>query len=322
MDRREFLKGTACLGALVATSGLPVHAEDNPKVFPERGKNERLSLSYATVAIGLPKPFSVLHISDTHLTAAYPHENKNKLYLHENRTKTFGGRQEEALKDSLDWARMNTDYVIHTGDLIDWQSEANYDLVRKYFGEAANGFAGAVGNHEFSPEMWLSDPKEAKTEEFKDLTRESLQKAYPYDICFQSQVVEGVNFITLDDVYGYVTEKQEALFHKEAEKGLPIVLCMHVPFYSDDIWRAHKRFWSHCNEPFRDATPDIDGEYRIQREDPVTNRFIQYLKTEPLLKAILAGHLHITIQDQFSPTARQFVIGGNFLFTAQEVLFR
>ena len=52
-------------GALIATSQLPALAEDNPAVFPNRGGFERLSLSYATVEIGLEKPFSVLHISDT-----------------------------------------------------------------------------------------------------------------------------------------------------------------------------------------------------------------------------------------------------------------
>lgn len=318
MDRRTFLRSAGCAGALIATSQLPAVAEDNPSVFPDRGQYERLSLSYATVAIGLPEPFSVLHFSDTHLTAAYPHESANKQQLKANRTKTFGGRQEEALKDTLAWAKKNVDYIVHTGDLIDWQSEANFDLVRKYFGDA---MVGSLGNHEFSPDMWLSDPKEDRTEAFKDLSRARLQQVYPFDITLQSQVVKGVNFVTLDDVYGYVTERQVELFKQEAAKGLPIVLCMHVPFYTDDIWRTNIRFWTNCDKPFRNARPDIYGEYKLQREDPVTSAFIQYLKTEPLLKAILAGHLHFTMQDQFSATAREYLIGGNFLFTAQEVLF-
>jgi hypothetical protein len=31
--------------------------------------------------------------------------------------------------------------------------------------------------------------------------------------------------------------------------------------------------------------------------------------------------LHITAQDRFSPTATQYVVGGNFLFHGQEVTF-
>ena len=40
-----------------------------------------------------------------------------------------------------------------------------------------------------------------------------------------------------------------------------------------------------------------------------------------LLKGILAGHLHITVQDRFSPTAMQYVVGGNFMFHGQEITF-
>lgn len=318
-SRRSFLKRMAAAGALVATSQLPAVAEDNPSVFPKRGRYERLVLNYATVNIGLEKPFSVLHISDTHLTAAYPHENEKKQKLTVTRTQTFGGRQEEALRDSLEWAKEHVDYVIHTGDIIDWQSEANFDLVKKYFG---SNMAGTMGNHEFSPDMGYSEPKETHTEAFKDLTREKLQKVYPFNITFQSQVVNGVNFITLDDVYGYVTKDQVTMFKQEAKRGLPMVLCMHVPFYTDNIWRADQHFWHSKPTKFiEDVKPEISGEYKLQKENVVTRDFIAYLKKEPLLKAILAGHMHITIQDQFSPTAVEYVIGGNFMFHGEEVFF-
>jgi len=130
LSRRSFLKRMTGMGVIVATSQLPVIAEDDPTVFPQRGRYERLALNYATVNIGLEKPFSILHISDTHLTSAYSHEDEKKQTLRIKRTKTFGGRQEEALRDSLAWAKTHVDYVVHTGDLIDWQSEANFDLVK------------------------------------------------------------------------------------------------------------------------------------------------------------------------------------------------
>ncbi len=312
------MKRMAGVGALIATSQLPTLAEDNPSVFPNRGRFERLSLSYATVEIGLEKPFSVLHISDSHLTAAYPHESEQKQQLHERRTTTFGGRQEEALADALTWAKQHVDYVVHTGDIIDWQSEANFDLVRKYFGE---GLIGSLGNHEYSPSMYLSDPKEEHTEAFKDNSRKLLQSVYPFDIELYSQVVNGVNFVTLDDVYGYVTEHQVERFHEEVEKGLPIVLCMHVPFFTPNIWRATMRYWKDKG-PLQDgALPKIGGDYKVQLEDEVTSRFIAGLKEEPLLRCILAGHEHITVEDQFSTYCREYLVAGGFSFHGREVLF-
>ena len=42
---------------------------------------------------------------------------------------------------------------------------------------------------------------------------------------------------------------------------------------------------------------------------------------EKLLKAILSGHEHMTMEERFSPTAVQYLVGGNFLFAARELLF-
>ena len=280
---------------------------------------ERLSLSHAQVHIGLKQPFSVLHISDTHLTAAYPSEPDVKQTLHKMRTRTFGGRQEEALRDSLSWAKENVDWVIHTGDLIDWQSEANYDLVRKYFGQS---MSCSMGNHEFSPSMGFSNPRMESTEAYKDISRKRLSEVFPVDISFHSQTVCGVNFITMDDVFGTVTAGQVERFNAEVRKGLPMVLCMHVPFFDDGMWTIAQRFWRDSGKKFRKATvPDASSDYARQRNDPVTRDFIARLKREPLLKCILTGHEHIGMRSRFSPTAEQLVVPGNFLFAGEEVLF-
>ena len=319
MNRREFFRFAATGGALVATSKLPAIATTETDPFAGRGKWERLALGYAVVRTGAARPFSVLHISDTHLTAAFDDEGEKKLKLRELRTQTFGGHQEEALRDSLAWARANVDYVIHTGDLIDWQSRANFALVRKYFGP---DMIGSMGNHEFSPDMWMSEPKETPDESFKALSRRALAELYPFDISFASQVVNGVNFITLDDVYGTVTPAQVERFNGEVAKGLPIVLCMHVPFFTDVIWQCSEKFWTGAGKRFTDAAvPKCTGSALLQRTDRTTRDFIAALKKEPLLKAILAGHQHISVQDRFSPTAVQYVVGGNFLFQGREVLF-
>ena len=319
MNRRDFIKSAFAGGALIATADLPSLAKDDPSLFPERGKYERLSLSYATVRVGAERPFAVLHISDTHLCEAYDDEGEITIKLREMRRQTFGGRQEEALVDSIAWARKNVDYILHTGDLIDFQSRANFDLVRKHFG---NAMFGALGNHEFARHMWLAEEKEPKTEEWKDRTRAKLDEVFPFDVVLHSQIVNGVNFVTLDDVYGTVTERQVERFRAEVAKGLPIVLCMHVPFFTDDIWRATTQFWARSGSRFGDAAvPPRKGDYQRQSEDPVTRDFIAYLKKEPLLKAILAGHEHVTIQDRFSETADEYVVGANFLFAAREVLF-
>ena len=319
LNRREFLK-VAALGAggVVATTTLPVAADD-PGAFPYRGDIERMVLAYQHVHIGLEKPFSVLHISDTHLMAIDDDET-DRLDFARLRRRTFGGRQEEALRDSLAWARKNVDAVVHTGDIIDFQTKANLRLVEKYFGTAGLPLAASMGNHEF----WrcIGGERAQPTDAFNALSRKTLAKSYPFDIELQSTIVGGVNFVTIEQVYGFVTAHQVERFAAEVKKGLPIVLCMHVPFMTDGIWRAKCKYRDSCDRKYTDsALPDPTGDYKRQTEDRTTAEFVRYLKSEPLLKAILAGHLHITVSDRFSPTAMEYVVGGNFMFHGEEVLF-
>ena len=318
-ERRHFLKALAA-GGIVAAADLPLFGRDDPALFPQRGKNERLLVSYTRIDAGATKPFSVMHISDTHLTAAYPGENLNKQRLAVWRTRTFGGRQEEALRDSLAWAKENADFVLHTGDLIDWQSEANYDQVRAALESIS---LATVGNHEYTPEMWLSVPKCTNDEAYKLLTGAGLKKAYGNrDLAFSTTTYNGVAFVAIDDSYGTVTPEQVERFREEVRKGLPIVLCMHVPFYTDHLWTAHEVYGKRIGGKYSSiSVPDARSDYARQLSDKTTCDFIAYLKSEPLLKGILAGHLHIDVSDRFSPTAMEYVVGGNFMFHGRHVLF-
>ena len=307
-------------GAVVATASLPALGDPAPTAFvPADSGRARMSLAYQHIHIGLPKPFSVLHISDTHLAECNPTEPPHKVEFAAKRMRGFGGRQVEALRSSIAWAKENADLLIHTGDLIDFQTEANLDFVRKMFGEG-NALAASMGNHEYQRRN-VDEPIRHATE-YNDLSTAKLSSAYPFDISVQSTEVFGVNFVTMDQVYGFVTAKQVERFAAEVKKGLPIVLCMHVPLFTDHIWLIHERFWRYRWKKFRiDTLPNPNGDYKRQQEDKTTRDFIAYLKSEPLLKGVLTGHLHIAIQDRFSPTAMQYVVGGNFMFHGQEILF-
>ena len=297
-SRRDFLKGALAMGGIVATSRLPLHA---------RGNYEQLSLAYAHIDAGAAKPFSVLHISDTHLTFANPDEDETVQDYRRRRTELFGCRQYEALKDSIRWAKINADYLIHTGDLMDWVSEGNLVAVQEAFGKDAGNIFGSIGNHEY---FWpLKGRKPSREECFAKCS-----KAYPYNLSFGSQVINGVNFVSLDDAHYDVTPAQVEAFEGEVKKGMPIILLMHVPFPTPRIVEATRKYWK-WNSKFRNDPPKpITFSKRGQA-------FIDRLKKEPLLKGILAGHEHITVDERFSPTAVQYLVAGNFAFAGREVLF-
>lgn len=285
-DRRTFIRRSLAFGGLVAVADLPALA---------RTKYERINAAYVRITAGATKPFSLLHISDTHLTEAYSHESDKKQQLKKIRTDTFGGEQRQALADTLAWAKEHVDYVVHTGDLIDFQSQANFDAVRELLGKS---ITGCVGNHEWYPNEWLDGPF-TENEDWKNRTRKDVESAFGPGVSFSSKVINGVNLVFVDDSFSTVTPDQVARFKAEVARGLPIILLMHVPIRSSEVSSAGADYWGGSR---------LLGDIK----DPVSLGFVDYLKGERLLKGILAGHLHITVQERFSPTATQYVVGGNF----------
>ena len=313
--RREFLAGLSL--AAVAAVPFPVCAQPEKNVFARRGPHGRLNLSYAHIRVGATRPFSVLHLSDTHLTEAYPHEEVFRNGEKDLRTTGFGGLQKEALADSFAWAEKNVDLVVHTGDLVDWQSEANFDFVRRQCG---GNMLLCAGNHEFY--TYLKGEERSCEEAFKEKSRELLMRSFPVDLRFSSRVVNGVNFVCMDNAFGTFAEDLVARFKAEVQKGLPVVLCIHVPIMTEEIWRVNCRFWDETDRHYSSAAlPGPSGELARQRNDRTTRDFIAYLKSERLLKCILAGHVHVTFEERFSETACQYLVGGNFLFCGKEILF-
>ena len=124
-------------------------------------------------------------------------------------------------------------------------------------------------------------------------------------------------FVAIDDADGTVSEDQVAQFRRIAAQGKPIILCMHVPFYTPGICRAGKRWWKKGTD---ETNPELKlQDFQRQKSDPTTRDFIEWLKGVPQLKGVLSGHLHMFAEDRFSPTAMQHVAAGNFSFLAQMV---
>ena len=64
MTRGEFMWSALALAALPTRANVPTGDKITPKEI--------------AIEAGAAKPFSVLHVSDTHLTTVYPHEDKWK----------------------------------------------------------------------------------------------------------------------------------------------------------------------------------------------------------------------------------------------------
>lgn len=279
-----------------------------------------LRMERVRVDVGAERPFRAMLVADIHAVRAdAADDDPDKLGLAAGRGPVMG-HGEHYLAEAVAVANRENAMLLHAGDMIDFVSNANLRFAKSVFG-AGDWFACA-GNHEFS--QYVGEAREDAA--YKAASMGRVQAVFPNDLTFASRVVNGVNFVAVDDVYYNFTEEQFALMEAEAAKGLPIVMLCHVPLYVPghyaeqmrrtdglcsyetgvpdaliDTWRK-ERDWP-PGEEWRDRRVQ-------QRPDATTREFTRYLSSLKPLRAILCGHCHAFWAERFSPTAMQYVCGA------------
>ena len=262
-----------------------------------------------TIEIGLEKPVKLLHVTDTHLTLTDERDDERKRELGANRTKSFGnenGRAEKTLEAQLAYARENCDLLVHTGDLIDFISAPNIEKTREFV-KNENVFFIA-GNHEYS--RYVGEAWEDKNYRMNSYMQMGYGVGVP--MFFNSRVAGGVNVVGIDNSYYLFEDWQIARLKREVAKGLPVVLVFHDPIFEKSLYDYHKAM------PGADCTylvgVDEDrladySEFRAvqQRPDEATLRAVEYIESEPMIKLVLAGHLHFNFESMLTPDLPQFV---------------
>ena len=255
------------------------------------------------LSVGAAAPFQVLHLSDTHLTRADLRDGERKVTLAQNRLPHFS-QAEEVLQFACNTSKELQIPIVHTGDLIDFVSKANLEAV-KTFTDAYDCFM-ATGNHEFS--LYVGEAKEDAA--YRNQSLAAVQAAFKNDIRMSSRIIGGVNFIALDNGY-YLFEKEQFEFLKqEADKGLPMILLMHTPLYEQALY-AKMMQQDPCaylvgvpTELMQCYPPD---RYEQQLADELTLEVMEYIKTQPLIKALITGHLHFNYEGTFADRIPQIV---------------
>ena len=302
--------------AFVATA----HGESTPN---------GIAIKIKTIEIdaGAEKEFSVLHISDSHLALADERNDERKVKLSTKRTKIFGNSY-AVIEAQRNFAKENDLTIVHTGDLIDFVSEANIECAAKLFSEGK--WIVCAGNHEYS--LYVGEAREDAA--YRAQSYDKLQRVYPNDLTFYSRVVNGINFVTLDNGYYKFSKEQFARMKAEVKRGLPIVMVCHNPLYTPELCdyslkkskgkaaylvgvpRKITDTYAHKPQPKGEEWRNRTVQ---QRTDKTTMRFVKWLKKQEELKAILCGHCHYNYKTQFSPTAVQYITGAGYKGNAQIV---
>ena len=226
----------------------------------------------------LKAPFDLVHVTDTHFTYGDERDGEKKIKHAKGRSEVFGGQQEIWIAYAEATARALNAPIVHTGDLIDFVSQANLDRAKRFFDENDVALVTA-GNHEFA--IYIGDG-EKENAEYRNRSLATVQSYFPNDIRFYAREMGGVKLIGMDDGYYLFEEWQLERLKQEAADGMPILLFLHNPIY----------------------TPD---RMEQQTPDAVTLETVDYIKSCPQIRAVFAGHLHCDAETMLTETLPQYV---------------
>ena len=264
-----------------------------------------MNIIRSTLSVGATAPFTVIHASDTHLTYADMRDGPRKVDLLAWRLPSFPHAEKTlaelgALSEELQVP------ILHTGDLIDYVSCANLEAVKAF--TSTHDVFMATGNHEFS--LYVGEAKEDAA--YRNQSLPAVQACFRNNIRMDSRVINGVNFVALDNGYYLFEPEQYAFLKGEVAKGLPIVLMMHTPLF-DPVY--YERMMSYCPCAYLMGVPDElmqsypPDRYEQQKADALTLDMMDYVAKEPLIKFILTGHQHFNFESVYAGRIPQLTVG-------------
>ena len=274
-----------------------------------------MDLIKSTFHIGLEKPVKLLYVTDTHLSLVDERDDARKRALCARFSTPDSAR---FLEEHLSYAKASCDLFVHTGDLMDFVSCANVEAARKFVSDKHVFFI--AGNHDYS--QYVGEAWEDQAYRMNSYMQMGYGLGVP--MFFNSRVIGGVNIVGIDNSYYLFQDWQLWRLKREVEKGLPIVLAFHDPLFEESLFQYHRQvsdapctYLVGCDEMHLLCY----SEFRAvqQRPDEPTLRMIEYIKSEPLIKAVLTGHVHFSFESEIVPGLPQFVTDCGYKGIAREI---
>ena len=285
IGRRDFLK--------LATAGVAAYT------LPAFGWDplRPLKIRQAKVKVGIEKPFTLLHVSDSHIARIDSRDTEAAYAFAKARSRMGRELGEYYLDAAVHRARWKKTKIVHTGDFMEFMGEANLEYAARRL--CTDDFLACVGNHEY----WL-DASHRETEAYKAPTIPKLKDSWA-GLPASTHMIGGVNFFVFDNAFETVTEEIAAAFENAVNEALPIVMVCHVPL------------WAEASG----LKKNVCGLPGLKKGDAVSCAFVERVRNEPLVKAVLAGHVHAFRKFAFSPTAVELVAGPLFGGDCTEIEF-
>lgn len=257
----------------------------------------------------LTRKHTIVQITDVHISAAYDDEAANVRDAAVRRARVFYATPEESVArwyTLIENANAHSpDLVVLTGDIVDFPSRRNMDVLEEGLHRLHAPYVFCVGNHDWSYDFDYHTAN-AAANELPKFARYSANGTTAYSL------YDAGEFAVLAVDNGCDQVVPDALEGLAAARALqkPLLLALHVPFCADAFpengLRAECERWDGYG---------CMGENGIRPND-VTARFISEVTADDSpVAAVLAGHLHFAHRDRLTATLDQHISASMSVIT-------
>ncbi|MBO4326645.1 MAG: metallophosphoesterase [Clostridia bacterium] len=279
----------------------------------------RENVKFSVQLPGIKRTYKIMHITDVHVSTAFPDEPeffrkeaelRGGEYFPPHRGYSAAQRFPLYFEKAVE---LGLDCVLMTGDIIDFASRSNLELLSGTVRNAGIRTVYCLGNHDWSS-MYdyhsaafaaalndnFLDVVNAENEESGDKSVCGGQQAYGLPASAHYRAEDMGEFIifavdnTLDRIDREALEAARVVFSKDK----PVLVACHIPFWSETLEEPTRNYW---------GSVLLIGERGLV-PDEATSEFVSLMTAQksPVF-AIAAGHIHFTHEDIVAGRIPQFV---------------
>lgn len=249
----------------------------------------------------LSRPYKVVQITDAHVSAAYEDEAAPVQDAAPRRARVFYATPESSVETWFSLVEKanaeKPDLVVLTGDIVDFPSRRNLDVLAEGLHRLQAPYVFCVGNHDWSFDFDYHTANAVATElpKFAHFSRNGTTA---YSLLDMGEF----SVLAVDNSLDQVAEEALTGWHAACALQKPVILALHVPFCADDFPENGLR-----------AACEVWGSYGCMGENGIkpnatTARFIEAVTADDSpVAAVLAGHLHFEHRDRLTEKIDQHV---------------
>ncbi len=261
---------------------------------------------YNDINIGAEKPFKLMHVTDIHIACPDETDEERIIALAERRKRKYPF-SESVLAEAELLAKKHNALPVVTGDMMDCFSHGSAAKIKEF--SDRTGCLFTAGNHDFR----IYGGMEYDVPSSREKNLNTVSSLFNYDIRFFSKIINGINIIGIDNAYYRFEEFQLERLKKEIEKGLPVILAMHVPLYTPECYdlmvNETRKYASLICVPEDKMKPYPPERYTQQKEDKITREMYDYILSQKLIKAVICGHVHKNFEACLPSGVPQLITG-------------